>query len=257
MVDGPTPGIVWSRRAHRDRVRGGGLETLGLGRSEPPVAGPGVGVGQGRRPAPHCRPGGRGDPEYFPGRPTRRVLEQLAELRKAELDEPKEALANLRLLGHEGHRKAGGLAQLRSLERVASRRAVAHPHLGEAPSIGRIGLRAGEPALGKVLRRERVDHGERDCLAAQVRCDRHPVMARRLHRHERHELRLSLEPGVERGEPSPALADPEDLSVSPGHPVPTPGDRMSASTDVDPDRRHRAASFRRPQGYPLTPVDVS
>ena len=109
----------------------------------------------------------------------------------------------LRLLGHEGHREAGRLAQLDAGERIAGGGRVAHGHLGEAPGIGRVGLRAGQPALGKVLRRERVDHRDRDVPPAQVRGERHPVVARRLHRHERHRLGLPLEPGVEGGEAGP------------------------------------------------------
>jgi hypothetical protein len=55
------------------------------------------------------------------GGPAGRVVEQLAELREAELNEPDEALADPRLLGHLGHREAGGLTQLGSGERVARR----------------------------------------------------------------------------------------------------------------------------------------
>ena len=217
----------------------------------------GVGVGQGRRPPARGGPRRGGDPEHLAGGPAGGVVEQLAELREAELDEPDEALADLRLLGDEGHREAGRLAQLDAGERVAGVGRVAHGHLGEAPGIGRVGLRPGEPAPRKVLRRERVDHGDRDVVPAQVRGERHPVVARRLHRHERHRLGLALEPGVEGGEAGPALADPQDLPVSPGLAVPAAGHHVPPSPDVDPDRRHRAASFGGPPGLPLTPVDVS
>jgi len=143
-----------------------------------PVPGTGIGVGErGRSPA--GRRSGRGrDPEHLASGPAGRVIEQLAQLREAELDEPDEALADLRLLGHQRHREAGGLTQLRSRERVANFGHVAHGHFGEASRIGRVGLRPGEPALGKVLRRQRVDHGHRHVAPTEVTCERHPVVAR-------------------------------------------------------------------------------
>jgi class 3 adenylate cyclase len=49
------------------------------------VARSGVGVGQRRRPPAGRGSGGRGDPEDLPGGPAGRIVEQLAELRKAEL----------------------------------------------------------------------------------------------------------------------------------------------------------------------------
>ena len=180
----------------------------------------------------------RGDPQDLPGGPAGRVVEQLAELREAELDEADEALADLGLLGHQGHREAGGLTQLDPCQRVASRWAVAHGHLGETPGIGRVGLRAGEPALGKVLRRERVDHRDRDVAPAEVRGERHPVMAGGLHRHERHRLGLSLEPAVEAGKAGSVLADPDDLPVGARLAVPTARHHVRPSADVDPDRHH-------------------
>jgi hypothetical protein len=187
----------------------------------------------------------------------RAIVEQLTELREAELDETDQPLADLGLLGHKGHREPGRLAQLGPDERVAGGRRVAHGHLGEASGIGRVGLRPGEPALGKVLRRERVDHRHGDVPPAEVRRDRHPVMTRRLHRHEGHGLCLAVEPGIECSEAGPALAHPEDLPVGPSIPRPAERDRMTPSADVDPDRRHRAVSFRGPQGCPLAPVDVT
>jgi hypothetical protein len=71
-----------------------------------------------------------------------------------------------------------------------------------------------EPAIRKVLRRKRVDDGDRDLPAAQVGCERHPVMTGGLHRDKGHRLRLSLEPGVEDGEAGSVLADPEELAIS-------------------------------------------
>ena len=298
-VEGPTPGIVWRRRAvspsrspatrrsasrdlvleqvvlveqesdlegdlgvelgNRDRVGRGGLEPLGLGHAKAPVTRSAVRVGQGRCPAVPGGCGRRRDAEHLPGRPAGGVVEQVAELREAEVDEAEEALADPRLLGHEGHREAGRLAQLDTGERVAGRVGrVAHGHLGEAPGIGRVGLRPGEPAPRKVLRRERVHHRDRDVVPAQVRGDRHPVVARRLHRHERHRVWLALDPGVEGGEADPVLADPEDLAISPGLAVPAPCRDVGPSPDVDPDRRHPGhAPSTDPRGCPLTPVDVS
>jgi hypothetical protein len=141
------------------------------------VARSGVGIREGGRPPPAGRPRRGRDPEDLAGGPARRIVEQLAELGEAELDETDEALADLRLLGHEGHREAGRLAQLDPGERIAGWWGVAHGHLGEAPGIGRVGLRAAEPALGKVLRRERIDHRDRDIPPAQVGGERHPIMA--------------------------------------------------------------------------------
>jgi hypothetical protein len=121
-------------------------------------------------------PGPSGDPEDFPGRPAGRVVEQLAELREAEIDEPDESLADRCLLRHEGHREAGRLAQLDAGQRLASGGRIAHAHLGKAPGIGRVGLRPAQATLGKVLRRERVDHRDRDLPSPQVARERHPVV---------------------------------------------------------------------------------
>jgi hypothetical protein len=242
---------------HGDRLGRGDLQPLGPRRPQPTATRSGIGVGQRGRPSAGGSPGRRGDPEHLAGRPAGRVVEELTELREAELDEADEPLADPRLLGHEGHRKAGGLTELGSGERIANGRGVAHGHLGKAPGIGRIGLRAGEPALGKVARRERVDHRDRDLPAAQVGGERHPVVAGRLHRDEGHRLGLALEPGVEGGEAGPVLADPEDLAICPSLTVP-----QRATTCVRPPMSIpivviRAAPFRGPQGCPLSPADVS
>ena len=214
------------------------------------MTGPRIRGGQGRRPAADRGPRRGRDPQDLPGRPAGRVVEQLTEFRKAELHEADEALADLGLLGHQGHREAGRLAQLGADERVAGRWRVAHGHLGEAPGIGRVGLRPAQAALGNVLRGERVDQRHRDLPLAQVRGERHPVMTRRLHGHEAHGLRLALEPGVEGGEARPALADLEDLAVGPGRAIPTARQHVGPCADVDPDRRHWAASFHDHPGVP-------
>jgi hypothetical protein len=82
-------------------------------------------------------------------------------------------------------------------------------------------------------------------------------MARRLHRYERHWFVLSIEPGTECGEPGPALAHPEDLPVGACLTIPTASHDVAPSTDVDPDRHHLGSLLPRPQGCPLTPVDVA
>ena len=197
----------------RDRVGRGGLEPLRLGRRR-------AGDGRARRWRWPGSPSGGAcaaarwrDPEDLPGGPAGRVVEQLAELREAELDQADEALADLRLLGHQGHREAGRLAQLDTGERVAGGRCVAHGHLGEAPRIGRIGLRAGEPAPGKVLRRERVDHRDRDLRAGAGGSRAASSNGPRTPSSRGRPARLALEPGVEGGEAGPVLADPQDLAV--------------------------------------------
>ena len=162
---------------HRDRVGRGGLEALGLRLAQPPMTGARVGIGEGRGSSPGGSASRRGEAQHLPGGATGRVVEQLAQLREAQLDEAHEALADLRLLCHQGHREAGCLAQLGTGEWIAIGRRVPHGHLGEAPGIGRVGLRPGEPAPCKVLRRERVHHGDRDVPPAQVAGERHPVVA--------------------------------------------------------------------------------
>jgi hypothetical protein len=121
-----------------------------------------VRIGQGLALAARGLTGRRGEAEDRPGRPTGRIVEQLPKLRETELDQPVQALSDLRLLSDEGHREAGSLAQFDPDERIAGRRRVAHGHLGETPGISRIGLRPAEPALGNVARRERVDHRDRE-----------------------------------------------------------------------------------------------
>ena len=151
-----------------------GLEPLGSRLAETPLPAALVRVGQGLRPPAGRLARGRGDPEDRTGRPAGRIVEQLPKLREAELDQPVEALADLRLLLDERHREVGGLAQLGTGERIAGGWRVAHSHLGKAPGIGRVGLRPGEPTLGKVLRRERVDHRDRDTATLQMYGERHP-----------------------------------------------------------------------------------
>ncbi len=78
-----------------------------------------VGIGEGARPwAPGDLRGGR-EPEHLASGEAGRVVEHLAELGEAQLDEPVEALADPRLLGHQRHREAGRLAQLDAGEGVA------------------------------------------------------------------------------------------------------------------------------------------
>ena len=161
---------------------------------------------RGRRAPARRRPRGGRDPQHRPCGAAGGVVEQLAQLGEAELDEPVQPLADLRLLGHEGHREAGSLAQLEPASGSRVGRLLTHAHLGEAPGIGRIGLRPAQATLGKVLRRERVDHRHRHAPPREVARERDPVVARRLHRHQRHRLGLPLEPGVERVEARPALA---------------------------------------------------
>ena len=88
---------------HRDRVGRGGLEPLRLRPPEPSVTRarrwrrPGSIVRRRRR-----RPRGGRDAEDLAGGPAGRVVEQLAELGEAELDQADEALADLGLLGRRG-----------------------------------------------------------------------------------------------------------------------------------------------------------
>lgn len=130
-------------------------------------------------------------------------------------------------------------------------------HLGKAPGIGRIGLRPAQAALGKVTRRERVDHRDRDTATLELRGERHPVVTGRLHDHELDRLGSSFEPGVERSEARPTLADPEHASVRACLPLPAAGRHVDSPADVDPDRAHLDLQRLRPVGYPCSPVDVS
>ena len=71
-----------------------------------------------------------------PGGATGGVVEELAQLGEAELDEADEALADASLLGHEGHREAGRLTQLDTDQWVTGDGLFTHGHQGEAPRIG-------------------------------------------------------------------------------------------------------------------------
>ncbi len=65
------------------------------------------------------------------------------------------------------------------------------------------------------------------------------------------------EPGVERAEPRPVLAHPQDLPVGPGLPAPAAGHRVAPSSDVDAHRAHPGSLLpRTTQGCPLVPADV-
>ena len=293
---GPTPGIVCSRRAsspssrlarcvsasvdlplqevvlveqelhlegdlvlelgHRDRCGGGRLQALGLRLPQAPVPGAGVGVREGRDPAlPRHRRGGCHAQE-LPGGATGRVVEELAQLGEAELDEPDEALADAGLLGHERHREAAGLAQLDPIERVVGLAVILLGHEREGPRIGRVGLRPVQPALGKVLRPERVDHRDRHGAPSQVARERHPVVATRLHRDPSDRLVLPGEPGVESVEAGAVLADAQDLPLGLVHAFPAAGHRVLPAPDVDAHRHHRSSPSDT-QGCPYHPVDVS
>ena len=190
------------------------------------------------------------------GRPACRVLEQLAQLGKAKLDEAIQPLAELGLFGDQSHRKAGCLAQLDSSERIASFRGIAHGHLGKAPGIGRIGLGPPEPALRKVARREWIDHCHRNGGPTQVRGKRHPVVARGLHDDEFDGFGLRGEPGVERGEARPALAHPQDLAIRLSRTIAAAGRYVGVPADVDADGRHPDLLLWL-RGSPHTPLDVA
>ena len=170
--------------------------------------------------------------------------------REAQLDEPDEALADPCLLGHEGHREAGRPAQLDTRECVSGDGSFTHGHLGEAPRIGRVGLRPVEPALGKVLRRERVDESHRDLLLSQVAREGHPVVARGLHGHRLERLVLSREPAIESVEAGPVLVDTQDLVVGLLRSLATACHRVLPAPDVDAHRDHLDVSFARPPGGP-------
>ena len=212
-----------------------------------------VGIGEGARPpTPGGRRGGR-QAQHLPGGQAGGVVEHLAELGEAQLHEPVEALADPRLLGHEGHREAGRLAQLDPREGIAHRWRVTHGHLGEAPGVRRVRLGATQAALGEVSRRERVDEGHRDALPPQVRGERHPVVARGLHGHERHRVGLPVEPGIEGRNPARSWLTrriSRSARVSPS--------RQRATTCVRPPMSMpivliRAASLRGPPGVPARP----
>ena len=100
------------------------------------MSGTGVGLREGAR-APPPRLGRQGaTAQDLAGGATGEVLEELAELGEAQLDEADEALADPRLFGHQRHREASRLAQLGTLECITGDRLFTHGHLGEAPRIG-------------------------------------------------------------------------------------------------------------------------
>ncbi len=149
-----------------------------------------------------------------------------------------------------------GLAQFHTAERVVGSGSVVHGHEGEAPRIGRVGLRPVHPALGKVLRAQRVDEGHRYAVSPKMRGQWHPVVARGLQRHRSDRLDLVCEPGVEAVEAGPVLADAQDLPVGLVPSFPAPGDRVLPAPDVDAHRDHRSSPSDT-QGCPHRPVDVS
>ncbi len=220
------------------------------------MAGTRVGIGERARALPSCGCRGGRDPEDLPRRATGWVIEELAQLGEAQLDESDEALADASLFGHEGHREPRRLAQLDTDERIAGVGLFAHGHLGEAPRIGRVGLRASEPTLGKVLRCERVDHRDRMAPVAQVGREGHPVVARGFHRDQPDGLGLSRQPGVECIEAGAVLAHPQDRSLGLDLPLPAAGHRMLPTSDVDADGDHPEPPSDT-QGIPPRPVDVS
>jgi hypothetical protein len=171
------------------------------------------------------------------------------QLREAELDQPVQALADDLLLVDEGHHEARGLTQLDPLERIVSRQWFAHGQLGERAGIGRIGLGPGEPALGKVLRPERIDHHHRHALTAKVTGQGHPVMARRLERDQLDRLWSGRQPRVKSAEPGTALGHPQDGPIGARLTGPTTSDGVALASDIDPDGRHRVTPFR-PRGSP-------
>ena len=82
-------------------------------------------------------------------------------------------------------------------------------------------------------------------------------MTGRLHDHELDQPGPGLEPGVERGEARPTLADPEHASVRVSLPLLAASRDMDPPADIDPDCAHPDLRSLRPAGYPRTPVDVS
>ena len=236
---------------HRDRVGRGGLQSLGLRLAQPPVTGSGVGVGQRRRPSAPARPPRSARCAAPPGRSGRSGSSNSSP--SSGKPSSTSRMRRWQTFACSLTSVIAKRAAWRSStpgERIAGRGRVTHGHLGEAPGIGRVGLRATQPALRKVLRRERVDEGHRDRPPAQVRGERHPVVARRLHRHEGHRLGLPVEPGVEGREPRPVSGSPAGSRGRPGLAVPAAGHHVRPSPDVDPDRRHPGASLSDHPGVP-------
>ena len=284
-IDGPTPGIVWSRRAvspsrspatrgrrpdlaleqvvlveqqadlegdlgvelgHRDRVGRGGLEPLSLRLAQPSVARAGVRVGQRRSSA-------AGSPPSRSGamRRTSRAVRQVGSSNSSPSSGKPSSTRRTRrwqTLACSATRVIAKRAAWRSStpgQRVAGRWCVAHAHLGEAPGIGRVGLRASQPALGKVLRRERVDHRDRDPRrrdALRAGSSSGPTTPSS----PGSPVRLPLEPGVERGEARPALAHPQHLAIRPRLAVPATGRDMASV--------RRCRSRPSPPGQPPSPT---
>ncbi len=162
----------------RDRGGRGGLEPLGLRLTEAAVSRAGVGVARAcssaasGRPPRWARPAGPPARCDRPGRrrarPARGSPAPTSRMRRWQT----RACSVTSVIA-----KRDGLAQLDTVERVVGVGVVLLGHEREAPRIGRVGLRPAHPALGKVLRPERVDHRHRHRTTLQVGSEAHPVVA--------------------------------------------------------------------------------
>ena len=141
------------------------------------------------------------------------------------------------------HRKARGLAQLRTSEGLADPRLIGHSQGSEGTRVGRIALGALEPPCAEVLGAHRIDDRDRDCRPMERCGERHPIVPAGLHHHPL-DRPLSREPALELGEPGAIGTEAQDRPVR--GPLTRSTDRRDvlALADVDANAVHRSPSPR-------------
>lgn len=166
-------------------------------------------------------------------------------------------VVDARLLLHQVHRKARGLAQLGSGERRTCRGLVGHPQCREGTRVGGIALGALQPPLGKMLGAHRIHHRDRHLRALQCRGQGHPIVAAGLHDHPLDRC-LASEPPRELEEPRAVCAKAQHRLLRNALTIPTDSRDVLALADVDahaghlrPPRRNRSREAR-----PLRPTSA-
>src|SRR5438132_1276508 len=182
------------------------------------------------------------------------ILEDLTELRKADLDQASDALADPSLVLDQPDAEASRLADFNADQWLPGWRLVAHSQLRQCARIG--GVRLGPPktALGEVLGLQRVHHRDLVPGVAKVTGQRQPVVATGLYYHPFHRA-LALQPVVQLLEAAPVVAVAQQAALG-SLPV-RPADRSHMLGRPHVDANHYAHGplllVARPQGVPASP----
>jgi hypothetical protein len=204
------------------------------------------------RDAASCRRArGRCDCEQRDGGRAGRVIEGLAQLGKAQIDQTQDAVAEAGLLFDQAHREARGLAQLGAGQWLRGPRSVDHAQSGEGTRVSGVALGALQPTFGEVLGGERVHHRDRVTRHTEMARQGLPIVAAGLE-HDPLDRALACDPAVELSEPRPRYGDPQHLALRVDVALAADGHAVLCCADVDAEAVHASSS-----SVYLTPGDLA